>query len=189
MTAKEFQFLDDACAGGLRLRGGAFGCSTIVIGFVCVWLAGSHRSLASDFESAAALFKLKQAVVNNYAVIVSATYQDSLAAAKTLCATVDSFLAEPSERTLSMAREAWRTARVPYCQSEAFRFYDGPIDQIDAAINAWPIDENYIDYVAENTESGIINAVAVYPVLSRELIVSLNEKEGKKKHQHRISRH
>src|SRR5439155_5439287 len=76
--------------------------------------------------------------------------------------------------------EAWLAARVPYSQTEVCRFYDGPIDQLEGAVNAWPIDENYIDYVADNPEAGVINAVSTFPAVSRELILSLNEKEGKK---------
>jgi putative iron-regulated protein len=81
---------------------------------------------------------------------------------------------------MKSARQAWLDARVPYLQSEAFRFYDGPIDQVEGFVNAWPLDENYVDYVQGNPRAGIINAVEQYPSISRELILSLNEKEGEK---------
>ncbi len=122
----------------------------------------------------------QESVVSNYAHLVSINYQDSLAAVTALQNAVALFVVKPSEPALEAARRAWREARVPYCQSEAFRFYDGPIDQIDGMVNAWPIDENYIDYVAENPDGGLINALAKYPVLSTEVLLSLNEQEGKK---------
>jgi putative iron-regulated protein len=124
--------------------------------------------------------ELKREVVSNYAAVVCATSQDSLAAAKHLQHAVDAFLAMPSEKSLRAAREAWLAARVPYDQMEVCRFYDGPIDQVDGMLNAWPIDENYIDYTAGNHEAGLINAISKFPILSKELILSLNEKEGKK---------
>jgi putative iron-regulated protein len=65
---------------------------------------------------------LRRAVANHYAEIVSATYQDALAAAQALKCATDSFLLQPSEQKLEATRAAWRAARVPYSQSEAFRF-------------------------------------------------------------------
>jgi len=152
----------------------------VLVGIVVGGLFPFQNAHGSDPTTDTELLKLKRAVVANYAAVTSASYQDSLAAANTLRTAVDKFLAEPSERCLRGAREAWVAARVPYSQTEVCRFYDGPIDQAEGMINAWPIDENYIDYVADNSQAGVINAASKFPVLSRELILSLNEKEGKK---------
>lgn len=122
----------------------------------------------------------KTAVVRHYAVIVSATYRDALKGAEDLRAAIQVFLATPSADTLAAARSAWIAARKPYLQSEAFRFYEGPIDQIDSRINAWPVDEAYIDYVAEDPNAGIINHPELHPVLTAESIAGLNEKDGEK---------
>src|ERR1043166_9200475 len=75
--------------------------------------------------------RLKRAVLTNYAAVLSASYQDSVDAVRDLQSAIDRFLAGPSEESLRLAREAWRAARVPYCQTEAARFYDGPTDQIE----------------------------------------------------------
>jgi putative iron-regulated protein len=112
--------------------------------------------------------------------VVLAMYQDSLTTAVKLDSAINLFLNAPSADSLAAARQAWLEARVPYSQTEVCRFYDGPIDQIETKVNSWPIDENYIDYVAGNPQAGIINDPAKFPLLSRELIISLNEKEGKK---------
>ena len=151
-------------------------------------LLGMVSALVLCFQSAGGselpiepdVMMLKRSVISNYAAIASAVYRDSLATIKDLKRAVDTFLDNPSTASLDAARAAWRVARVPYCQSEVYRFYDGPIDQVEGMINAWPIDENYIDYVAEDANAGIINAVSSYPVLTPELISTLNEKEGKK---------
>src|SRR5262245_26533429 len=81
---------------------------------------------------------------------------------------------------LQQARKAWIAARLPYLQSEAARFYDGPIDEVEGFINSWPIDENLIDYVADDPNAGIINQPDKYPAITCKLIVDLNEKQGER---------
>jgi putative iron-regulated protein len=90
------------------------------------------------------------AVVKNYADIAEAVYGDSLATAKTLDATIDALIAAPSEEGLKAAKAAWLAARVPYQQSEAFRFGNTIVDDWEGRVNAWPLDEGLIDYVAES---------------------------------------
>jgi putative iron-regulated protein len=124
--------------------------------------------------------ELKRAVIANYADMMSAGCQDSLASTKTLQDAIHVLLAKPSEESLAAARQAWRAAHRTYSLTETHRFYDGPIDRVETLVNSWPIDENYIDYVQGDPAAGIINAVSQFPVLSTNLIVSLNEKEGKK---------
>ncbi len=50
--------------------------------------------------------------------------------------------------TLAAARVAWKAARVPYLQSEGFRFANSVVDDWEPKVNAWPLDEGLIDYVA-----------------------------------------
>ena len=72
-----------------------------------------------------------------------ATYTDSASSALSLKAAIDDFLEAPSEAGLTEARTRWRAAREWYGQSEAFRFYGGPIDGDDGPegrINGWPMD-------------------------------------------------
>ncbi|MBX3026214.1 hypothetical protein KF840_14995 [bacterium] len=91
-------------------------------------------------------------VIARYAEVVLATYTDALAGAQALRTAIDDFVAQPSADGLTAARAAWLAARPAYLQSEMARFYDGPIDNADTGpepfINAWPLDEAYIDYVA-----------------------------------------
>lgn len=71
-----------------------------------------------------------------------------------------------------------KAAREPYGQTEVYRFYGGPIDDVngpESLINAWPVDEVYIDYVEGAPASGIVNNVADYPEITKELLTSLNE--------------
>jgi putative iron-regulated protein len=140
--------------------------------------AGSRQD--GNADEAKNLQAFKHAVVANYTKVVSATYQDAVAGAERMGVAIEALLAAPSEESLAAARRAWLAARVPYSQTEAFRFYDGPIDQVESAVNSWPIDENYLDYTAGNPKAGLINDPRRFPVLSKEVLLSLNEKEGKK---------
>ena len=103
------------------------------------------------------LLALKQSVIRNYARIAAAGYEDALAGVRTLAESVDAFLKEPTAESLNRTRKAWIDARLPYVQTEAYRFYDGPIEAVEGLINAWPIDENLIDYVDGEAGAGIIN--------------------------------
>ena len=86
-------------------------------------------------------------VLDTYADIAHATYEDSLQAARDLQTAVDRLLAAPGAATLDAARRAWRAARVPYQQSEAYRFGNAIVDDWEGRVNAWPLDEGLIDYV------------------------------------------
>lgn len=86
-------------------------------------------------------------VVKTYADIAEAGYTDSLTTAKTLQAAVEALIAAPSADTLGAAKTAWLAARVPYQQTEVFRFGNAIVDDWEGKVNAWPLDEGLIDYV------------------------------------------
>ena len=69
-----------------------------------------------------------------------------------------------------------------HLKTEIYCFYEGPIDnEVDGPeglINAWPLDESYIDYIEGNPDAGIINMPDEYPTIDAELLVSLNEEDG-----------
>lgn len=138
-------------------------------------------SIASMVGVAAAdenLDELKQAAVETYADIVVASYQDSLDLAIALNEALVAFVSDPTEESLAAAREAWLASNEPYGQTEAYRFYGGPIDDDDGPeglLNAWPLDEAYVDYVDGDEDAGIINNTDDYPEITKELLVSLNE--------------
>lgn len=89
----------------------------------------------------------KQQVVEHYADLAHAIYEDSLITAKALDEATDRLIANPTEANLAAAKQAWLAARVPYQQSEAFRFGNTIVDDWEGQLNAWPLDEGLIDYV------------------------------------------
>ena len=90
------------------------------------------------------------AVLTTYGDIAHAMYEDSLSSARTMQTAINSFLANPTPATLTAARNAWKTARVPYLQTEGLRFGNAIVDEWEPKVNAWPLDEGLIDYVAQS---------------------------------------
>jgi putative iron-regulated protein len=125
---------------------------------------------------------LRSEVVANYAAVVHESYAMSLASATEMGTAIDALAAAPNAANLEAARTAWLAARDDYGPTEAFRFYGGPIDAeetgVEGLINAWPLDEAYIDYVEGAAESGLVNLPEDYPDIDAELLVSLNEVGG-----------
>lgn len=115
--------------------------------------------------AAPALAATPDEVTTHYADLAQAGYEDSLTTAKALQVAVDALIATPSDATLQAAREAWKAARVPYQQTEAFRFGNPIVDDWEGQVNAWPLDEGLIDYVSTdygNEENALatLNVVA-----------------------------
>ena len=136
-----------------------------------------------------------KAVVKHYTDMVYAVYSDSLSTAKTLQTAVDAFLAKPNDETLKAAKEAWFAARVPYLQSETFRFGNTIIDDWEGQVNAWPLDEGLIDYVDADYQHALGNPGASANIIANteiqvgedkvdvseitpDLLASLNELGG-----------
>lgn len=91
-----------------------------------------------------------KAVIKTYSDIALAKYEDSLTTAQALDKAVDALLANPSADTLNAARDAWKASRVPYQQTEVYRFGNKIVDDWEGKVNSWPLDEGLIDYVAKS---------------------------------------
>lgn len=134
-------------------------------------------------------------VINHYADLALAVYGDALSEARELRGQIDTLLADPSEENLAAARQAWRDARVPYMQTEVFRFGNAVVDEWEGQVNAWPLDEGLIDYVDDNYQAVMGNPGARANIiasqslkigeqqldlseLNGELLASLNELGG-----------
>ncbi|MEB8432736.1 peptidase [Cocleimonas sp. KMM 6892] len=123
-------------------------------------------------------------VIENYATIALAGFSDSLNSAKKLKLEIDAFVANPSEASFKAAKQAWLAARVPYGQTEVFRFGNPNVDEWEGQVNAWPLDEGLIDYVASNYEHEDGNQFAAANIVSGKekidaaLLKSFHEKGG-----------
>lgn len=153
----------------------AIGCSKEEETPVPVVASGGTTSVADPYANA------KTAIKENYANIVYANYKDSYDKAVQLKTALVSFTNAPSASNLATAKQSWLDAREPYGQTEAFRFSSGPIDDAngpEGQLNAWPLDESYIDYTSSSSTSGIINDAATYPTITGSLLDGLNEQGG-----------
>ena len=117
--------------------------------------------------SAPAMAADKAAVLDTYADIAEAKYADSLSTATRMKAAIDALIADPSAEALGTARAAWLAARVPYQQTEVYRFGNAIVDDWEGKVNAWPLDEGLIDYVgdayggpSDENEFAVLNVVA-----------------------------
>lgn len=147
--------------------------------------AGKAKSDNGEQTATKLNTKLASQVVDNYAEGVFASYSASVESAKSLSTALKAFTASPSDATLAAAKDAWVAGRTDYLPTEAFRFYDGPIDEPEdgpeGRINAWPMDEAYVDYVTgpDGVEwVGIINDTATYPEITTDVLVEANERDG-----------
>ncbi|MED5503610.1 MAG: imelysin family protein [Pseudomonadota bacterium] len=137
----------------------------------------------------------KQQVVEHYADVAHAVFADSLTTAKTLDVKIDEFLKSPSAKKLEEVKQAWLDSRVPYQQSEVFRFGNAIVDDWEGQLNAWPLDEGLIDYVAADYQYELGNEGAAANIVANtslqigaskldvskitpELIADLNEVGG-----------
>ncbi len=125
---------------------------------------------------------IRAEVVTSYAELAQTNYAESVEAAKTLNQRIQVFVDAPSTATLETARDAWLAAREPYLQTEVFRFYEGPIDNEtngpEGLLNAWPMDEHFVDYTTDEPDAGLINDTTFE--MTAENIEAQNEAGGEK---------
>jgi putative iron-regulated protein len=92
----------------------------------------------------------KRAVAIHYTELAYAIYSDAEKSGMALQAGIEVFLKTPDQAGLIAARDAWKTARKAYLQSEVFRFGNPVVDDWEGKLNNWPLDEGLIDYVADD---------------------------------------
>ncbi len=121
---------------------------------------------------------LATSINEHYSNLVLQSYQDAYNQAKILQKDISAFLTKPNADTLAQARLSWINARKAYLPTEAFRFYEGPIDFENAAsgesgpegrLNAWPLNEGFIDSVAGKPQSGLIHQLDISMTLENIL--------------------
>lgn len=164
---------------------------------IMVTLAASSLSVAAHQVPFKRNVNLEKEVQATYLEIAHSVYKDSLTGAKHLQNSLENFIAAPTEDNMNLAKEAWAiNARLPYSPSEIFRFVNGPIDfepindgvttflesinfeGVEGLVNAWPLDEAYLDYVQGDLSAGLINdrSIAINP----EALIQMNERDGEK---------
>ena len=184
----------------LRLTLGAISVVTALALTGC----GSDSSSTPTETTKSITVVQKTAVLTSYADIAIANYTDSVNDAKAMVTAVKAFTDAPTEATLTSAKASWLQARESYGQTEIFRLSNGPIDAEEGfaggwdapegQLNAWPLDENMIDYTTddkgEKTSGNIIDTAGKFTptgedstevdvtTITKEVIAALNENGG-----------
>jgi putative iron-regulated protein len=162
---------------------------------------GADGVSGTNGTNGASNFVTRTDVITSNANIAYAAYADSLISVQTMRDTLATFIAQPTEASFSSAKQSWLASREPYGQTEVYRFRAGPIDAVladgtmgedgdgpEGRINAWPLGEAIIDYVAvevdgdsgpesaANALSGnVIANTTDYPVIDAQTIQGVSE--------------
>lgn len=132
-------------------------CASLALGFSA--MAQTSPNVKPLPPAAAMQAAGPAAVAQHYAALVHANYEDALSSARSMQGAISAFTQAPSADTQAAARKAWLAAREFYGQTEAFRFYGGPIDNDngpEGRINAWPMDESFVDGTQGKAGGGLI---------------------------------
>ncbi|MDC9715077.1 MAG: imelysin family protein [Gammaproteobacteria bacterium] len=139
-------------------------------------ITSSVLTMAMVVSTAQAFWGGKNEVLTAYADIAIANYTDALNDAKNMQVAIKSFAKNPTAMMMENAKASWLNARESYGQTEAFRLSNGPIDAEEGwhtvygapegQLNAWPLDENMIDYTTDakgkRTSGNIIDAKGAF---------------------------
>ncbi|MFQ3200766.1 MAG: putative iron-regulated protein [Zhongshania sp.] len=112
----------------------------------------------------------KRAVAIHYTELAYAIYSDAEKSGFALQVSIDVFLNAPSQTGLIATRDAWKTARKAYLQSEVFRFGNPVVDGWEGKLNNWPLDEGLIDYVADDYLYALGNIGAELNIIANPLL-------------------
>ncbi|XOB63012.1 imelysin family protein [Campylobacterota bacterium DY0563] len=167
--------------------------------------AGCTASSENTTVNTVKVDKKAEKILAAYAKIAQTNYNDALKDAKSLEVAIEKFVKNPTEATLEEAKKAWLNSRESYGQTEIFRLSNGPIDAeegwvadtygaLEGQINAWPLDENMIDYTVDadgkKTSGNIIDTAGEFnpggeesssvdvSTITVDAITALNENGG-----------
>ncbi len=163
--------------------------------------AGAAGPSGAPGTDGVSVFVTREDVVTTNANLAYAKYSDSLITAVSMRSALQDLVDNPSAETMVAAKQAWLDSREPYGQTEVYRFRVGPIDALnddgsmgeegdgpEGRINAWPLGEAIIDYVApivdgnsgpdaaaNALDTNVIADSVNYPVINQETITSVFE--------------
>ena len=177
----------------------------VLVSLSIVTAVAISANAASNEKTSKTEVSKSASILDAYANIALANYNDALKDAKSLKTAIDAFAKSPTQANLDNAKKAWLTSRESYGQTEIFRLSNGPIDAedgwvadsygaLEGQLNAWPLDENMIDYTIDangaKTSGNIIDTVGVFnpggegasaidvTTITADAISSLNENGG-----------
>lgn len=163
---------------------------------------GSNNPPAQEQQPTTVSEAKSKAALTAYADLAISGYTAALTDAKVMETAVKAFTSNPTDATLTAAKKSWLKARESYGPTEIFRLSNGPIDAEDGfaatfgapegQLNAWPLDENMIDYTTDGagtvTAGNIIDTAGSFTpaggtavdatTITKDVIAALNENGG-----------
>lgn len=148
----------------------------VSLSFVTALALGVNAATKNN-ETAKAEVAMMKTILESYADIALSNYTDTLKDAQSLKVAIDKFVKDPTQVNFDASKKAWLHSRESYGQTEIFRLSNGPIDAengwiseaygaLEGQINAWPLDENMIDYTIDAsgklTSGNIIDTVGKF---------------------------
>lgn len=147
----------------------------LILAFLPTWAAATDIGPLTALQVSGRQYRLNSAgdplakidlhaLKRRYVDYAHARYGEALRQAQELRNAIAQLTANPSQKTLDMARTRWRLARPSYLSTEVFRFIDSPIDDAfgsnglpgpEMRINAWPVNEVALDYVEGAPDAGL----------------------------------
>ncbi|HEY4344999.1 MAG TPA: imelysin family protein [Parvibaculum sp.] len=157
------------------LKTGLFTTAAILSAMIAAQMpaqASGPGVIPSNFAAAGAAAPTYGAAAEiiSYTDLVHRSYDAAYKKSVTMQKAINAFLANPNDKTLAAARKSWLDAHIVYSYTEAYRFYQGPIDFAknkegdegpEGRLNAWPLNEAFIDYTKGDPKSGIINDTSI----------------------------
>ena len=125
-----------------------------------------------------------QAVGEHYVYLAHEMFSDALRAAERMHEQIIFFTQNPNQESHGQAKLAWIEAHSVYSQTEVFRFGNPNVDLWEGRVNAWPMDEGLVDYVASDYQYEQGNPHALQNIIASEMMIdkqslqSMHEKGG-----------
>jgi putative iron-regulated protein len=117
-------------------------------------------------------YGVAEAVTEHYLLQAHTRYQDSLGAAKRLFETLRNLVESPGVDSHAAAKAAWIEAHRIYSRTEVLRFGNPNVDAWETRVNAWPVDEGFLDYVSPQYAYEGGNPHALYNLIGSDFQIA-----------------
>lgn len=138
------------------------------------------QALSENVQSA----ELEHQVALHYVKLGHTMFSDALHTVNLLDEKISAFIAEPNAENQASTKQAWIDAHAVYSQTEVFRFGNPNVDDWEGQVNAWPMDEGLVDYVASNYQHeegnphALENIIASDVEINEQLLRAMHENAG-----------
>lgn len=152
----------------------------MLLASVCLALVTGTQALGEEQPPK----KLENEIARHYTYLGYAMFSDALRTAAQLHENLLAFVQNPNPDTQANAKQSWIDAHAVYSQTEVLRFGNPNVDDWEGQVNAWPMDEGLVDYVAKGYEfedgnpHAVENLIAGDQKIDEQLLRNMHEVAG-----------